>query len=279
MDSEMESKIESELQSGPVLERWEEGRAYDRYVGRWSRLVAPEFLAWLGLPSARRWLDVGCGTGALCREIFDRWSPASVTGVEPSEPFLAAARENLAGRALLLHGLAEAIPLPDHSADVVVSGLVLNFVPDPRSALAEMSRVATPGGTIAAYVWDYSDRMELIRYFWDTAALLDQAGERLHEGTRFPWCRPEGLRALFDSAGLADVELRSIDIDTPFADFADYWGPFLGGQGAAPAYLMTLDEHRRKYLREILRTRLPIEADGSIPLTARAWAVRGTVPG
>jgi len=274
----MDSELESELESGPVLERWEEGRAYDRFVGRWSRLVAPEFLDWLGLPPGRRWLDVGCGTGTLCREIFDRWSPAQVTGVEPSEPFLAAARENLAGRALLLHGLAEAIPLPDQAADVVVSGLVLNFVPDPRSALAEMCRVATPGGTIAAYVWDYSDRMELLRYFWDTAALLDQAGERLHEGTRFPWCRPEGLRELFASAGLADVEVRSIDIDTPFADFDGYWGPFLGGQGAAPAYLMSLDEQRRDYLREILRARLPIEADGSIPLSARAWAVRGTVP-
>ncbi|TFD83989.1 class I SAM-dependent methyltransferase [Cryobacterium fucosi] len=261
----------------PVLERWEQGSPYERYIGRWSRLVAPEFLDWLGIPPGRRWLDVGCGTGVLCQEILGRSSPAEVIGVEPSAGFLAAARENLAGRARLYEGSAEAIPLAGQAVDVAVSGLVLNFIPDQRAALAEMARVTVEGGTIGAYVWDYAGKMELIRYFWDAAALLDPDAVSLHEGSRFPSCRPDALGELFTEAGLADPEVRAIDIPTPFSGFDDYWEPFLGGQGAAPAYLMSLGEQRRAYLREILQARLPTQPDGSVPLSARAWAARATV--
>ena len=146
-----------------VLDTWERGSLYEQYVGRWSRRVAPLFLSWLSIPAGRRWLDVGCGTGALCAAIVDRCSPSSVAGVEPSEEFLKAAKENLAGRVTVHHGSATAIPLGDASVDVVVSGLVLNFVPDPRSALAELTRVTAKGGTIAAYVWNYAGKMDLMR--------------------------------------------------------------------------------------------------------------------
>jgi len=260
-----------------VSDTWERGSPYEQYVGRWSRRVAPLFLSWLSIPAGRRWLDVGCGTGALCAAIVDCCAPAAVAGVEPSEGFLKAATENLAGRAALHQGSAAAIPLRDASVDVVVSGLVLNFVPDQRAALAEMARVTAKGGTIAAYVWDYAGKMELMRYFWDAAVALDPGAANLDEGTRFPVCRPEGLEKLFARAGLEGVEVMPMDIPTPFGNFDDYWQPFLGGQGPAPAYVMSLDDDARARLRDRIRERLPIAVNGSISLTARAWATRATV--
>ena len=262
----------------PLSDNWAQGDVYDRYVGRWSRKVAPEFLAWLKVPPHRRWLDVGCGTGALCGAILDQCAPASVTGVEPSEGFLATAKAHLGERAALHQGSATGIPLAAGSADVVVSGLVLNFVPEKEAAMREMKRVATAGGTIGAYVWDYSDKMEFMRYFWDAAVAVDPAASSKTEGNRFPICKPAALEHLFREAGLQAVETRAIDTPTYFRDFADYWTPFEGGQGPAPAYAMSLDEAARGRLRERLRQSLPIAADGSIALVARAWAVRSTVP-
>jgi SAM-dependent methyltransferase len=259
-----------------LSDNWERGDAYERYVGRWSRQVAAQFLPWLAVAPGRRWLDVGCGTGALCAAILDRCEPASVTGVEPSEGFLKAARQHLGGRAVLHQGSATAIPLPDASVDAVVSGLVLNFVPDQRAALQEMARVAVAGATVAAYVWDYAGRMDLMRHFWDAAVQLDPGAQALDEGVRFPVCRPQALEALFAGAGLAGVESRAIDVDTVFRGFDDYWQPFLGGQGPAPAYAAALDEDSRARLRERIRAGMPLRPDGSIALTARAWAIRGT---
>ncbi|CAG0955990.1 Demethylmenaquinone methyltransferase [Burkholderiales bacterium] len=257
-----------------VSDTWERGSPYERYVGRWSRRVAPPFLSWLGIPDGRRWLDVGCGTGALSAAIVDRCSPSSVAGVEPSDGFLDTARANLADRVALRQGSAAAIPFGDSSFDAVVSGLVLNFVPDPRAALAEMARVADGSGTIGAYVWDYAGRMELMRHFWDAAVELDPRAADIDEGIRFPLCRPEALGKLFAEAGLDGVDVTAIDIATPFASFDEYWQPFLGGQGPAPAYCMSLDETARARLRDRVRERIPIAADGSISLVARAWAVR-----
>ena len=160
--------------------------------------------------------------------------------------------------------------------DVVVSGLVLNFVPLPERMLAEMARALTPGGMLALYVWDYAGKMQLLRHFWDAAAALDPEAVELDEGRRFPICHPERLAELFRGAGLEKVETRPIDVPTHFRDFDDYWQPFLGGQGPAPGYAQALSEARRAALRERLRAALPAAIDGSIPLVARAWAVCGT---
>ena len=260
-----------------VSDTWDRGDPYEQYVGRWSRRVAPLFLSWLGIPAGRRWLDVGCGTGALCAAIVDHCAPSSVAGVEPSEGFLRTAREHLAGRALLHRGSATGIPLDAASVDVVVSGLVLNFVPDQRAALAEMARVTGSGGTIGAYVWDYAGKMEFMRVFWDVAFELNPDAATLDEGIRFPLCQPEALSELFASAWLHAVEVTPIDIPTPFESFDDYWRPFLGGQGPAPAYAVSLDGSARARLRDRIRARLPMRTDGAIPLTARAWAARATV--
>jgi SAM-dependent methyltransferase len=259
-----------------VADTWERGDPYERYVGRWSRRVAPRFLAWLGTPPDARWLDVGCGTGALCGAIAEQCAPRALAGVEPSEGFLKTARERLGAHADLRPGNAASLPFPDGTFDVVVSGLVLNFVPDAGAALVEMRRVGRDGACIAAYVWDYAGKMELMRAFWDAAADLDPRARSLDEGLRFPLCRPEALARTFTAAGLRDVTTEAIDIATPFSSFEDYWEPFLGAQGPAPAYAMSLDEEARARLRERLRERLPSRADGSLELTARAWAVRAT---
>ena len=257
-------------------DKWADGDRYEPYVGRWSRRVAQAFLDWLAVPQDRDWLDVGCGTGALSGTILERANPRSLTGVDASPGFVEYSKARLGSeRARFEPGDAQALPLAAASVDAVVSGLVLNFVPQPARAVAEMRRVARPGGVIAAYVWDYAERMELMRCFWDAAVALDPAAQDLDEGSRFPICRPEPLAQLFAEAGLQRVETHAIDVPTVFRDFDDYWKPFLGGQGPAPGYALSLDEARRGALRERLHSRLPVSEDGSIQLVARAWAVRG----
>lgn len=260
-----------------VLDSWEVGNAYEQYVGRWSRRVAPLFLSWLSIPPGRRLLDVGCGTGALTAAILEHCSPSSVAGVDPSAGFLDKAKQRVTDQVMLHVGSAAQIPLESASVDVTVSGLVLNFVPDQPAAVAEMARVTVQGGTIGAYVWDYADKMEMMRLFWDAAVELKPDAAKLHEGARFPLCRPEALTDLFTHAGLQGVAVTAIDVQTHFATFDEYWRPFLGGQGPAPAYAMSLDQAARGSLQDRIRKRIPFQADGSISLTARAWAVRATV--
>ncbi len=255
---------------------WASGDAYEPYVGRWSRRVASVFLPWLSAESGQHWLDVGCGTGALTETVLALAAPASVKGVDPSEGYLQHARHRVNDqRATFEVGNASSLPVRDGGFDAIVSGLVLNFVPDAAKTVREMARVAADGGVVGAYVWDYAGDMQLMRYFWDAAVALDPAAQDLDEGVRFPLCRPEPLRTLFLGAGLADVDVRAIDVPTPFRDFDDYWMPFLGGQGPAPGYAMSLTEERRVGLRDRIRTALPFADDGSISLTARAWAVCG----
>jgi SAM-dependent methyltransferase len=260
-------------------DRWASGDAYEGYIGRWSRLVAPLFLDWLGVPEGRAWLDVGCGTGVLTRAILEHCAPRSIVGVDPSGPFVDHARRATAdARVRFETGNADATGQPLESADAVVAGLVLNFVPDLPSALAEATRVVLPGGTVAGYVWDYAAGMQLLRHFFDAAIALDPDLAPHDEAVRFPITHEGRLAAAFGAAGLVDVGDRPIDIPTVFRDFDDLWTPFLGGTGAAPTYVATLDEGARTALRERLRESVPIEADGTIHLTARAWAVKGRRP-
>jgi SAM-dependent methyltransferase len=260
-------------------DEWSVGRAYDAYMGRWSRLVAREFVRWLGPARGRRWLDVGCGTGALAYAILEDAAPRSIVGVDRSKGFVAHARARARdARAAFQVADARALPIAGDRLDVVVSGLALNFVPAPAAMVAEMARVGRPGGTIALYVWDYAGGMELLRRFWSAARTLDPAAAVLDEAGRFPGCAPAPLGALFVAAGLSGVETRGIEVAIRFRDFDDCWSPFLGGQGPAPAYVVSLPDDRRSALRELLRAALPVAPDGSVPLTARAWAVRGTRP-
>jgi SAM-dependent methyltransferase len=232
---------------------WTAGALYEPYVGRWSRLVARELLKWLSIPVQKDWLDLGCGTGALSQIIFEHGLPNAIKGIDSSADFVTYAKAHVDGaRATFEVGDVQALQIDSASFDVVVSGLVLNFVPEPK--------------------------MELMRYFWDAAVVLDPAALEFDEGRRFSICQPSPLAGLFKNAGLQEVEVRPIDIPTHFRDFDDYWSPFLGGQGPAPGYAMSLSEERRGALRERIRSNLPIAKGGSIPLMARAWAVRGRAP-
>lgn len=261
----------------PRPDIWNSGDRYEPYVGRWSRLVAREFLTWLALPPGGRWVDCGCGTGALTHTVLAEIAPASVLGIDITEEYVAYARAHINDeRATFSVGDMQALDLAAGAFDVAVSGLVLNFVPHPERMAAEMARIVRPGGTVALYVWDYAGEMQLMRHFWDAAVALDPTVADKDEGRRSPICKPEPLARLFAGVGLRAVATRAIDVPTVFRDFDDYWSPFLGGQGPAPAYAMSLDEERRGALREAIRARLPHAADGSIPLIARAWAVQGT---
>jgi SAM-dependent methyltransferase len=246
-------------------------------MGRWSRAVAAEFVTWLDLDPGATWLDVGCGTGALMGAVIDTQRAGSVTGIDPSEHFLGVARRRLGATVDLRVGDAADIPFPDGSFDVAVSGLALNFVPDPATAVREMRRV-TSGGNVAVYLWDYVDGMELIRYFWDGAVNLDPGSASLDEAVRFPLCAPEPMMHLFDEAGLEHVDTRPIDVPMVFRDFDDFWNPFLLAQGPAPEYVASLGPDDRLLLRDAIRDALPIAGDGTIRLTARAWAVSGVAP-
>ena len=199
-----------------------------------------------------------------------------VKGVDRSPGFIAFAREHVRDERVRFEvGDAQSLPVATGEFEAVVSGLVLNFTSQPDQSVAEMARATRSGGRAAAYVWDYAGQMQFMRYFWDAAAALDPVAYELDEGRRFSLCQPEPLERLFAEAGLQDVDVIPIDISTNFRDFDDYWTPFLGGQGAAPAYLMTLNNEHQASLRERIRAELPFALDGSIPLVARAWAVRG----
>jgi SAM-dependent methyltransferase len=255
---------------------WQAGDSYDFYMGRWSRQVAPRFLDWLGVPDGRDWLEVGCGTGALSAAILAHGKPRSLLAIDPSEGFIAKARANVPDtRASFQVGDARALPAEPASRDAIVSALVLNFVPDRQKALAEMKRVARRGAAIGFYVWDYpGGGIQLMRAFWDAAAALDAGARDLTEDKRFPFCTPEGLTELAKQADLASVECVPIEVPTVFKDFDDYWRPFTLGAGPAPGYCTSLAPDARQRLKEKLEATLPRGTGGSIPLTARAWAVR-----
>jgi trans-aconitate methyltransferase len=262
-----------------MTETWGGGDAYERYMGRWSRTVAAGFLRWLARPSGLVWADVGCGPGTLTSCVLDHYAPASVTGLDSSDGFVADARRRIHdARARFEIGRATSLPWEAGTFDVTVSGLVLNFVADHDLMACEMARVTRPGGIVGAYVWDYAGGMQMLQHFWDVAVAVSPHDSRLHQADRFPVCRPDPLRAVFERAGLPSVEVRAIEISTVFDDFEAYWQPFLGRQGAAPTYLASVDGEVRERIRATLQARLAPVSDRPIELTARAWAVQGRKP-
>jgi SAM-dependent methyltransferase len=257
-------------------DQWVAGDAYEAYMGRWSRPLARAFVEWLRQKPAAHWLDVGCGTGALTSTICGLGEPASVVACDPSEPFIEHARKTLAdSRASFVVAGAESLPRRHGGFDAVVSGLVLNLLPDPGEAVASMRERLRRGGTVAAYVWDYAEGMQFLRFFWEEAIASAPRAAALDEGRRFPLCRAAALASLFRAAGLGQVESDALEIPTDFATFDDYWTPFLGGTGPAPSYVASLDAEGRERLRARLERRLHTGGDGRLRLRARAWAVRG----
>lgn len=261
------------------LDKWTSGRDYDAWMGRWSRLLAEGFLAWLDIRPGARWLDVCCGTGITTQAIVEHSSPGTVVGIDVNTAQLAVAREHRS-HPNVSYELADAMALPfkNRSFDATICGLSLQFIPDPLHALNEMRRTTCPGGTVAVYVWDFLQGARFLRLFWDAAAEIDPQAAAFDQGRRFPLCTPEGLRAAFTAARLESPILKPLEIVTRFANFDDYWEPMSTGQGSAPHYLSLRDERTRLAIRDRVNALLPADAQGAIVLPARSWAIRASVP-
>ena len=250
---------------------------YERFMGRWSRLLAPKYIAFAGVKNGDRVLDVGTGTGSLASALETTMTSSEIVGIDPSEGFINYAKKNAkSGRARFEVGDAQALRFPDASFDQTMALLVMNFVPDHNKAIGEMRRVTRPQGVVSACVWDYNAGMQMLRFFWDEAVALDPAIEPKDE-RHMKLSREGQLGELWKKAGLVNVQEKPLAIDQTYASFDDYWGPFLRGAGPGGAYVVSLSEERRRQLEVRMRL-LGNREDGAFVLEARAWCVRGEVP-
>ena len=254
-------------------------QAYERFMGRWSRSLAPLFVRFAGVRDGDTVLDIGSGTGALTAAAANVAPSSRIVGIDPAAPYVALAQSRH-GSALIKFevGDAQQMRFDDAMFDRTLSLLVVNFIPDARKALGEMKRVTKSKGTVAAAVWDYGEGMEMLRTFWDEAVALTPAHASKDE-RHMPLCRRGDLAALWRGEGLKDVVEEGLTIETRFASFDDFWTPFLEKQGPAGAYAASLSVEDREALRLRLRRRLlGAGPDKAIVLHARAWVVRGTIP-
>jgi SAM-dependent methyltransferase len=249
--------------------------AYDRYVGRYGSALAAGLLEAAEVGPGLRVLDVGCGPGALATRAASIVGPAQVAAVEPSPPFADACRERLPGVDVRV-AAAESLPFADATFDAVLSQLVVNFLTDAPRGVAEMRRVAKPGGVVAACVWDYAGEMRMLRAFWDAAIAVDPEGAGALDESSMSYCTPEELEALWSAAALEEVRVSPLEVEASYSDFEDLWQPFTAGIGPAGAYCASISPARRSELRERLRTSLGDPA-GPFTLTARAWCAVGRV--
>ena len=261
--------------------RADDGAAYERFLGRWSRLLAGAFADFARPSEDGRALDVGCGTGSLALALAEGAGSGRASGIDIAPPYIAFARARPSAACIDFSvGDACRLPFADRSFAAAIAQLSLNFVPDAARAVREMRRVVHPGGVVAAAVWDFRGGLVFQRLFWDTAAGLDPAAgaarDRLFSS---PLALPDGLPLLWRETGLSAVERSSITIRMEFADFADYWEPLLGGQGPVGSYVTELSSERRNLMEERVRAAFLSGApDGPRSLTATAWAMRGVVP-
>jgi len=246
------------------------GETYDRFMGRYSAKLAVAFAAALGIEAGQEVLDVGCGPGALTAELVRRVGPGHVTAIDPSESFVEACRGRYPGIDVR-RGRAEELPYPDARFDAALAQLVFHFVSDPEAAAAEMRRVVRPGGLVGASVWDFTVGMRMLRVFWDSARVVDPGAP--DESTR-RFGREGEISELFRGAGLEDVAEGALEVEAEYADFDDFWTPFLGAAGPAGAFVESLDDNGRAQLREEMRGRLG-SPEGPFTLTARAWYATG----
>ena len=247
---------------------------YDRFVGRYSPRLAEAMCDAAAVRPGQRALDVGCGSGALVGALAQRLGAENVAGIDPSEPFVEAARARVP-RARVVVGPAESLPFEDGEFDATLSQLVVNFLTDPEQGLREMVRVTRDSGVVAGCVWDYGGGMTMLRAFWDAVGALDP--NAADEATTMRFATPDALEPLWRGAGLADVEVRPLVVEASYNDFDDLWAPFPTGVGPAGAYAASLTGEKQAALREEYARRLG-DPTGPFTLTARAWCAVGSVP-
>ena len=251
-------------------------QAYDRHVGRYGEQLAAELIAFADVRGGMRALDVGCGPGALTSALAELLGPEQVSAADPSESFAAACRARLPQVEVVVAS-AEALPFADRTFEAALSQLVVNFIPDPEAGLREMARVTRAGGVLGACVWDYAGEMTLLRAFWDAAREVDPVrAAAADEGVVMRWCGEGELAELWRQAGLQGVRFGQLVVRASYTDFEDLWSPLLCGVAPSGAFCMSLDGDRRAALHDAYRVRLGVGAD-PFELTARAWAVAGTV--
>ncbi len=255
--------------------RFEDGAAYERMMGTWSRLAGDAFLDWLAPAPGLRWIDIGCGSGAFTSLLIERCAPADIQGIDPSEAQLAFARARPDARAAEFHqGDATALPFPESRFDAAVMALVIFFVPDPAEGVAEMVRVVGPGGTVATYAWDIVGGgfpLEVIHEEMRTMGLNPP------RPPSFNASQMKNLQELWNNAGLEAIETREITVFRTFADFEDFWTTALMGASLV-SVVAAMAAHDLERLKAQVRARLPADADGRVTYSARANAVKGRVP-
>lgn len=255
--------------------RFDNGAAYEDYMGKWSQLAGEHFIDWLAPASGARWLDVGCGNGAFTEMLVARCAPAAVHGVDPSAEQLGFARQRPAlAAAQLQTGDAMALPYADNVFDIAVMPLVIFFVPEPARGVAEMARVLAPGGIAAAYAWD----MHGGGFPYNALRLaISELGYSVPAPPSPEASRLDVMQALWQEAGLTAVQTTVIEVQRTYSSFDDYWRIVLGGPSVG-ATLATMAPADADKLKAQLRASLPTAADGSITYSARAHAVKGRVP-
>jgi ubiquinone/menaquinone biosynthesis C-methylase UbiE len=270
------SRLEDEMNKSSQTISWNDGQGYERFMGKWSRIAGRIFLDWLSLPAGLTWLDVGCGTGAFTETIQENCAAAEIVAIDPSASHVALGQSLVKDRGIRFEVAdARSMPFENGRFDAAVSALVLNFIPDRKKAVAEMRRVVRPGGIAAAYVWDFAGRSGTIAHL--NAGLrefqaVDTSGALNAESTS-----QGALKDLFVSAGLAKVETRPIEITVTYKNFDDYWESNTGFTSPAGNMVKALSDEKREQLKQIVKSKLPVDKDSSISYMARVNAVRGRV--
>jgi SAM-dependent methyltransferase len=258
-----------------TTEKWDNTQGYEMYVGRWSSLLSIDFVNWLNARSNLKWLEIGCGTGALTKAIAEKCTPSYLLAIDKSDSYIEKAKENVnSGNVSFLNIDINSCPL-NEKFHYITSGLVLNFVPKFGDMLRKLMNNLEPGGEISSFVWDYGGHYQPMRHFWNAACEIIPGSEKFDAGRNFDICTKENLIRLFEGIGLNDIQFTTIERIATFQNFDDYWLPIISAQGSVTEFISTLKEAEKEKLKEHLKRKLPIAFNGEIKLVISVLAAKG----